>query len=69
MKAPDHERKLHLDGTEKPGIQKTVDCYGNLRNLRSRPRQHGDLDDEFFHRIAEPNGLNLTKGEKRFRFL
>jgi len=23
MKAPVHERKLHLDGTEKPGIQNT----------------------------------------------
>jgi len=33
MKAPDHERKLHLDGTEKPGIQKTLDCYSDLRNL------------------------------------
>src|SRR5215472_10973383 len=29
MKAPDHERKLHMDGTEKPGIQKTLDCDDN----------------------------------------
>src|SRR5215472_4938932 len=52
MKAPDHERMLQLDGTEKPGIQKTLDCYGNLWNLRSRPRQCGDLDDKCFYWIA-----------------
>src|SRR5215471_14527171 len=27
-------------------IQKTLDCDGNLRNLRGRPRQCGYLDDE-----------------------
>ena len=52
MKAPDYERKLHLDGTEKPGIQKTLDGDGNLWNLRSRPRQCGDLDDKCFYWIA-----------------
>jgi MFS family permease len=52
MKAPHRERKLHLDGTEKPGIQKTLDRYGNLWNLRSRPRQCGHLDDECFYGIA-----------------
>jgi hypothetical protein len=30
MKTPDHEQKLHLDGTEKPGFQKTLDCHGDL---------------------------------------
>jgi len=36
VKAPDHEQKLHLDGIEKPGIQKTLDCHGDLGNLRCR---------------------------------
>jgi MFS family permease len=39
MKAPDHERGLQLDCTEKPSIQKTLDCYRDFRNLRGRPRQ------------------------------
>jgi hypothetical protein len=37
MKTADHEYELHLDGTAKPGIQKTLDCRGNLRNLCGRP--------------------------------
>jgi len=45
MKAPDHERKHHLDGTEKPSIQ-------ILWNPRSRARQCGDLDDKCFYWIA-----------------
>src|SRR6516164_1591326 len=49
---PDHERKLQLDGTEKSGIQKTLDCDGNLWNLRSSPGQCGDLDDKSFYGIA-----------------
>ena len=31
-----HDYELHLGGTAKPGIQKTLDCHGNLRNLRGR---------------------------------
>jgi len=46
MKAPDHERKLQLDNTEKPSIQKTLDRYGDSRNLRGRPRQRRYLVDE-----------------------
>jgi len=52
MKAPDHEQKLHLDSTKKPGIQKAVDCHGDLRHLRGRPRQRRDVDDECFYRLA-----------------
>jgi Transmembrane secretion effector len=52
MKTPDHEQKLHLDGTAKPGIQKPLDCYGGLRHLCSRPRQRRDLDDEYFYGVA-----------------
>jgi len=37
MKTADHEYELDLDGTAKPGIQKTLDCRGNLRNLCGRP--------------------------------
>ena len=51
MKALDHERKLHVDGTQKPGIQKTLDRHGDLRNLRGGPRQRRDLDAEFLHGI------------------
>src|SRR6516162_1171300 len=47
MKAPDHEQKLHLGGTAKPGIQKTLDWYSDFRNLRCRPRQRSNLDDEY----------------------
>ena len=52
MKAPGHERKLQLDGTEKPSIQKTLDCHSDFRKLRGRPLQRRDLDDEFFYGIA-----------------
>jgi len=52
MKTPDHDYELHLDGTAKPGIQKTLDCRGNLRNLCGRARQRSDLDDEYFYRVA-----------------
>ena len=34
----DYENVFHLGGTAKPGIQKTLDCRGDFRNLRSRPR-------------------------------
>jgi MFS family permease len=43
-----HEQKLHLDGTAKPGIQKTLDCDRDLRNLCSRPRQRRDLEMNIF---------------------
>src|SRR6478736_3006060 len=52
LKAPDHEQKLHLDGTPKPDFQKTLDGHRDLRNLRGRPRQRRDLDDERFYRLA-----------------
>ena len=52
MKTPDHEQKLHLDSTKKPGIQKTVDCHSDLRHLRGSPRQRRDLDDECFYGVA-----------------
>src|ERR1700757_2302406 len=48
MKAPDHEQKLHLDGTAKPNVQKTLDRHGDLRHLCGRSRQRRDLDDECF---------------------
>jgi hypothetical protein len=53
MKTSDHEQKLHLDGTEKPGFQKILACHGDFRNLRGGPRQRGDLDDEYFYGIAK----------------
>jgi hypothetical protein len=31
MKTPDHEQKLHLAGTAKPGVQKTLDCHSESR--------------------------------------
>jgi len=37
MKTPDRDYELHLGGTAKPGIQKVLDCRGNLRYLRGRP--------------------------------
>ena len=52
MNTPDHEQKLHLDGPEKPGIQKTLDGHGDLRNLCGRPRQRSNLDDEYFYGVA-----------------
>ena len=48
MKTPDHDYELHLGSTAKPGIQKTLDCRSDLRNLCGRPRQRSDLDDEYF---------------------
>ena len=52
MKTPDHEPKLYLDGSAKLGIQKTLDCHGDLRHLRGRSRQRRDLDDEYLYGIA-----------------
>jgi hypothetical protein len=52
MNTPDHEQKLQLDCTEKPGIQKTLDCHRDLRNLCGRSRQRSNLDDECFCGIA-----------------
>jgi hypothetical protein len=37
MKTSGHEHKLHLGGTAKPGIQKTLDCHRDLWNLCGRP--------------------------------
>ena len=36
MKTLIHENELHLGGTEKPGIQKTLVCRGDFRNLHGR---------------------------------
>jgi hypothetical protein len=33
----DYDKELHLGGTAKPGIQKTLDCRGDLRNLCGCP--------------------------------
>ena len=66
MKAPGHERKLQLDGTEKPSIQKTLDCYGDFRNLCGRPRQRCDLDDEFFYGIAVYDLADVNCGVAAF---
>ena len=66
MKAPDHERKLQLDGTEKPSIQKTLDCYGDFRKLRGRPRQRRYLDDECFHGIAVFDLAHVNRGVAAF---
>ena len=52
MKRPEYEGKLHLDSTEKPGFQKTLDCHGDLRNLCGRPRQRRYLDGECFSGIT-----------------
>jgi hypothetical protein len=48
----DHDYELYLGGTAKTGIQKTLDCRGDLRNLCGRPRWRSDLDDEYFYRVA-----------------
>src|SRR5271165_936234 len=34
----DHDYELYLGGTAKPGIQKTLDCRGDLRYLCGRPQ-------------------------------
>jgi hypothetical protein len=52
MKTPDHEQKFQLDGTEEPGFQKTLDCHGDLRNVRGCSRQRSNLDDECCYGIA-----------------
>src|SRR5260370_39471988 len=52
MKTPDHDYDLHLGGTAKPSIQKTLDCRGNLRNLCGRTRPRSDLADDCAHRAA-----------------
>ena len=52
MKTPNHDYELHLGSIAKPGIQKTLDCRSDLRNLCGRPRQRSDLDDEYFYRVA-----------------
>ena len=46
LRTPHHEQKLQLDGTEKLGFQKTLDRNSDLWDVRGRPRQRGNLDDE-----------------------
>jgi hypothetical protein len=48
----DYHQELHLDSPQKPGFQKTLACHCDLRNLRGRPRNRGDLVNESAHRIA-----------------
>ena len=38
----DHDYELDLGGTAKPGIQKTLECRADLRNLCGHPRQRSD---------------------------
>jgi len=66
---PDHEQKLHLDGTEKPGFQKILACHGDLRNLRGSSRQRGDLDDEYFYGMALNPRNKKSAGKSRYRQL
>ena len=39
----DNDYEVHLGGTAKPGIQKTLDCRRDLRHLCGRPRQCSEL--------------------------
>ena len=48
----DHDHELHLGGTAEPGIQTTLDCRSDLRNLCGRPRHRSDLDDEYSYGVA-----------------
>src|SRR5271169_302149 len=66
MKIPDHEQKLQLDSTEKPGFQETVDCHRDLRNLCGRPRQRGDLDDEYLYGVAISDFAYVNGGVAAF---
>ena len=62
MKTPDHDYELHLGSMAKPGIQKTLDCRSDLRNLCGRPRQRSDLDDEYFYGVALIAIVNVNRG-------
>ena len=62
----DHDYELHLGGTAKPGIQKTLGCRGDLRNLCGRPRQRSDLDDEYFYRVALIALVDVDRGVAAF---
>ena len=55
-----------MNGTAKPGIQKTLGCRGDLRNLCGRPRQRSDLDDECFYRLAAPYFAHVNSGITAF---
>jgi hypothetical protein len=41
----DYDEELHLGGTAKPGMQKTLDCRGDLRNLCGCPRSCPDREE------------------------
>ena len=62
----DHDYELHLGGTAKPGIQKTLDCRGDLRNLCGRPRQRSDLDDEYSYGVAIIAFVDVDRGVAAF---
>jgi hypothetical protein len=58
----DYDYELHLGGTAKPGIQKTLDCRGDLRNLCGPPlialvdvdrAPRRKLSDRLSHRESE----------------
>src|SRR6266481_9408791 len=66
MKTPDHDYQLHLGGTAKPCIQKTLDCRSDLRNLCGRARQRSDLDDEYFYRVAIIAIVDVNRGVAAF---
>ena len=61
MKTSDHEQKLHLDGTEKPGFQKILACHSDFRNPHGGPRHRADLDDEYFYGSPKTPALNPSE--------
>jgi hypothetical protein len=62
----DHDYELHLGGTAKPGIQKTLDCRGDLRDLCGRPRKRSDLDNEYFYGVALVAIVDVDRGVPAF---
>jgi hypothetical protein len=47
-----HEYEVQLGGHAKPGIQNSLDCRGDLRNLCGRSRHRNDLDDKYSYGVA-----------------
>jgi hypothetical protein len=65
MKTSDHEQKLHLDGTEKPGFQKILACHSDFRNPHGGPRHRADLDDKYFYGVAKNSGTEPERKKVR----